>query len=111
MTRDIAVKFNITYCKDFDPQTGEGGVLRIPDPYIMDSTAVIPGLDGEKMSKSYGNTIPIFDTPKKIRKRIMSIVTDSTSSRTRKTPIHALFTPYSNSSVRKRNWRNNERTT
>jgi tryptophanyl-tRNA synthetase len=79
MTRDIAVKFNLTYCKDFDPQTGEGGVLRIPKPYIMDSTAVIPGLDGEKMSKSYGNTIPIFDTPKKVRKRIMSIVTDSTS--------------------------------
>lgn len=79
MTRDIAVKFNMTYCKDFDPQTGEGGILVVPKPYILESSAVVPGVDGAKMSKSYDNTVPIFDTPKRIRKKIMGIVTDCTS--------------------------------
>jgi tryptophanyl-tRNA synthetase len=79
MTRDIAVKFNMTYCPAFDPQTGEGGTLKLPDPYIIESTALVPGVDGDKMSKSYGNAIPMFESPKKIRKTIMSIVTDSTS--------------------------------
>ena len=70
VTRDIAQKFNDRY--------GEG-LLRIPEPRIRDETAVVPGLDGQKMSKSYQNTIEIFEeSEKKLRKKIMGIVTDST---------------------------------
>ena len=47
--RDIAVKFNMTYCPEFDPQSGEGGVLVLPDPHILDDTAIVPGTDGRKM--------------------------------------------------------------
>lgn len=68
VTRDIGERFNSTY----------GETLVIPEPYILESTAVVPGIDGQKMSKSYDNTIPIFDPEKATRKRIMSIVTDST---------------------------------
>jgi len=67
MTRDIAGKFNQQF----------GEVLVIPEPYILDATAVVPGLDGRKMSKSYGNEIGIFDEGKALKKKIMSIVTDS----------------------------------
>jgi tryptophanyl-tRNA synthetase len=63
-TRDLAVKFNRTYCKDFDPQTGAGGALTLPEPYILDDVAVVPGIDGRKMSKSYDNGIPLFGTDK-----------------------------------------------
>ncbi len=69
MTRDIAIKFNHTY--------GESFV--VPEPEIRDETAVVPGLDGQKMSKSYGNTLPIFGEEKPTRKLIMSIVMDSRS--------------------------------
>jgi len=68
VTRDLAIKFNNTY----------GEVLVVPDAMIRDEVAVVPGLDGQKMSKSYGNTIEIFGPEKKIRKKIMKIVTDST---------------------------------
>jgi tryptophanyl-tRNA synthetase len=78
ITRDIAVKFNSAYCKDFDPHTGEGGVLKLPAPHILEETAIVPGIDGEKMSKSYNNTIDLFGPEKETRKRIMSIKTDST---------------------------------
>ena len=67
MTRDIAVKFNETF----------GGVLRLPEPHIQPATEAVPGIDGQKMSKSYGNTIDIFGDEKEMRKRVMSIVTDS----------------------------------
>ncbi len=67
MARDIAVKFNNAY----------GEVFRVPEPDILEDVAVIPGTDGQKMSKSYGNTIPIFDEPKVIKKAVMGIVTDS----------------------------------
>jgi tryptophanyl-tRNA synthetase len=76
-TRDVAVKFNRTYCRDFDPQTGLGGVLTIPEPYILEDVAVVPGTDGQKMSKSYGNTIPMFGTDKEWEKSVSRIVTDS----------------------------------
>ena len=66
VTRDIAIKFNMTY----------GEVFTIPEPEIQESVAVIPGVDGQKMSKSYGNTIDIFSTEKELKKRVMSIVTD-----------------------------------
>ncbi|MDL5045798.1 tryptophan--tRNA ligase [Oscillatoria amoena NRMC-F 0135] len=67
VTRDIAIKFNDQY----------GETFRVPEPVIQDDVAVIPGLDGQKMSKSYHNTIPIFGEEKDIRKKVMSIVTDS----------------------------------
>lgn len=67
MARDIAVKFNNTF----------GETLVIPEPAIREETAVIPGTDGQKMSKSYGNTIPLFGSEKAIQKAIMGIVTDS----------------------------------
>ena len=68
VTRDIAMRFNNTY----------GEVFTIPKEYIVESVAVVPGIDGRKMSKSYGNTIEIFEPPESIRKKIMRIVTDST---------------------------------
>ncbi len=67
VTRDIAIKFNQTY--------GETFVL--PDPMIRSDVATVPGTDGQKMSKSYGNTIEIFGSQKPIRKKFMGIVTDS----------------------------------
>src|SRR6185295_675227 len=67
MTRDIAVKFNETY----------GETLVVPEPVIRDEVAVIPGLDGQKMSKSYGNTIEIFGDEAALRKKIMGIKMDS----------------------------------
>jgi tryptophanyl-tRNA synthetase len=76
-TRDVAVKFNRTYCEDFDPQTGLGGALTIPEPYILEDVAVVPGIDGQKMSKSYNNGIPLFGTDKEWEKATSRIVTDS----------------------------------
>ena len=67
VTRDIAIKFNEQY--------GETFVL--PEPRIRDEVAVVPGIDGQKMSKSYGNTIEIFGDEKATRKKIMGIVMDS----------------------------------
>lgn len=67
ITRDLAVKLNQTY----------GDVLTVPVPHIMDSVAVIPGIDGQKMSKSYNNTIDLFGTKKQLKKQVMSIVSDS----------------------------------
>jgi len=85
VTRDIALKFNSTY--------GETFVL--PEPQIMEELSVIPGVDGQKMSKSYDNTIVIFGDEKPLRKRIMSIVTDATPVEAPKDPatstIFALY--------------------
>jgi tryptophanyl-tRNA synthetase len=67
MTRDIAIKFNEQY----------GQTFVIPEPQIRDEVALVPGTDGQKMSKSYGNTIEIFGDEKIIRKKIMGIVMDS----------------------------------
>jgi tryptophanyl-tRNA synthetase len=67
VTRDIAIKFNNLY----------GETFVIPEPQIRAEVAVIPGIDGQKMSKSYGNAIEIFGDEKALRKRIMSIVMDS----------------------------------
>lgn len=78
VTRDIAQKFNDRY--------GEG-LLVVPEPRIREETATVPGLDGQKMSKSYGNSIDIFEeTEKKLRKKIMGIVTDSTPVEAPKDP-------------------------
>lgn len=78
IARDLAGKFNVAYCPDYDPETGEGGVLTLPEARVMASTALVPGTDGRKMSKSYGNTIEIFGTDKQVKKAIMRTVTDST---------------------------------
>jgi tryptophanyl-tRNA synthetase len=67
ITRDIAERFNHTF----------GEVFKLPEPYILESVAVVPGIDGRKMSKSYDNTIEIFDDPKTILKKCKAIVTDS----------------------------------
>ena len=67
VTRDIAVKFNNLY----------GETFVIPEPQILEEVAVIPGTDGQKMSKSYGNTIEIFGDENTLRKKVMSIVMDS----------------------------------
>ena len=69
MTRDLAAKLNRTVGRD---------VLVLPEPYIVPEVAVVPGIDGQKMSKSYGNAIEIFQTPQQTKKRCMQIVTDST---------------------------------
>src|SRR5687767_14362991 len=67
VTRDIAIKFNEAY----------GQTFVIPEPQIREEVAVVPGTDGQKMSKSYGNTIEIFGDEKATRKKIMSLVMDS----------------------------------
>jgi len=68
VTRDIAQKFNHIY----------GETLVVPDEYIVEGAAVVPGIDGKKMSKTYNNTIDIFDEVADIKKKVMKIVTDST---------------------------------
>ena len=68
VARDIAMRFNNNY----------GETFIVPKAYIIESVAVVPGIDGQKMSKSYRNTIEIFEQDKSIRKKIMGIVTDST---------------------------------
>jgi tryptophanyl-tRNA synthetase len=67
MTRDIAIKFNQSY----------GETFVVPDAEIREEVATVPGLDGQKMSKSYGNTIDIFGDEKATKKKIMGIVMDS----------------------------------
>ena len=76
ITRDLAVKINETY----------GQVFKLPEPRINPNTQVVPGLDGQKMSKSYGNNIDIFGDEKETRKRVMGIVTDSTPVEAPKDP-------------------------
>ena len=68
VTRDLAIRFNNHF----------GDILTVPDAYISTEVAVIPGLDGQKMSKSYNNTIELFGEGKPVRKKFMSIKTDST---------------------------------
>ena len=68
VTRDIAIRFNNAY----------GEIFTVPKEHIIESVAVVPGVDGRKMSKSYGNTIEIFEPEASVKKKIMKIVTDST---------------------------------
>lgn len=86
VTRDVAQRFNGLY----------GEVLTLPNAHVVEATAKVPGTDGEKMSKSYGNTIDIFEEPKKLRKKIMSIKTDSTPVEAPKDPDRdSIFALYS----------------
>jgi tryptophanyl-tRNA synthetase len=86
ITRDLAGKINETY----------GHVFKLPEPRIQAATEVVPGLDGQKMSKSYGNNIDIFGDERETRKRVMSIVTDSTPVEAPKDPERStIFKLYS----------------
>jgi tryptophanyl-tRNA synthetase len=86
MTRDLAGKMNEQF----------GQVFKLPEPRINPETEVVPGLDGQKMSKSYGNNIDIFGDEKETRKRVMSIVTDSTPVEAPKDPAKStIFQLYS----------------
>lgn len=90
ITRDIAERFNNVY----------GETFTLPEPLISDDIAVIPGIDGQKMSKSYDNTINIFEDDKTLKKKVMRIVTDSTPVEAPKNPetcnvfnLYRLFAP------------------
>ena len=86
--RDIAEKFNFTH----------GELFKLPKELVLDAVEVVPGTDGQKMSKSYGNTIPLFATDEEITKAVMSIPTDSKGKDEEKNPddlilyqMHKLF--------------------
>jgi tryptophanyl-tRNA synthetase len=81
VTRDIAEYFNNAY----------GELLTIPEPYIPESVATVPGRDGRKMSKSYGNTIELFAKEDEVRQQIFSIVTDSASVAEPKDPDRSML--------------------
>ena len=86
ITRDLAGKMNETF----------GQVFKLPEPRIQPETETVPGVDGQKMSKSYGNNIDIFGDEKEMRKRVMSIVTDSTPVEAPKDPATStIFKLYS----------------
>ncbi len=80
MTRDIASKFNLRYGGEF---------LKLPQPLIRDAGAVVPGTDGRKMSKSYHNTLPLFEEEKALRKNVMGLKTDSTPVEAPKDPANS----------------------
>jgi len=89
IARDIAIRFNNTY----------DNALVIPEPDIEIETQLVPGIDGKKMSKSYNNTIPIFDSEKKIRKKIMTIITDTADidePKDKDTPLFQLYSLFLN---------------
>ena len=86
MTRDLAVKMNETF----------GRIFKLPEPRIQPATETVPGIDGQKMSKSYGNNIDIFGDENEMRKRVMSIVTDSVAVDAPKDPATStIFKLYS----------------
>ena len=95
MTRDIAARFNHT----FDCE-----VFVLPEPHILEDVAVVPGIDGRKMSKSYDNTIRMFWPKKPLKKAVMSIVTDSTpveEPKDTKTPVFQLWSLFATQEERK----------
>ena len=85
MARDIAMKFNQQYNVEF---------FKLPEPLIMENLAVVPGTDGQKMSKSYGNTINMFAPKNVLKKQVMSIVTDSAELEEPKNPDNNISTLY-----------------
>lgn len=93
IARDLAGKFNRTY----------GDVFKLPVPYIPEEVAVVIGTDGQKMSKSYGNTIEIFASDKALKKQVMGIVTDSTPVEAPKDPdtIYKLYSYFATEDEKK----------
>ena len=86
ITRDLAIKMNEQY----------GSVFKLPEARIRETTETVPGIDGQKMSKSYGNTIDLFGSEKETRKRVMSIVSDSKPIEAPKEPLMStIFRLYS----------------
>ena len=92
VTRDLAQRFNTLFRE----------TITIPESRVLDSSAKVPGIDGEKMSKSYRNVIEIFEPPKKQRKKVMSIKTDSATLEDPKDPdscsVFALYKLFANES-------------
>jgi tryptophanyl-tRNA synthetase len=106
ITRDLCVKFNLAFVPGYDParpagdKKGRGAaVLKSPEARVHAATAVVPGLDGQKMSKSYGNTIDLFGDDASLKKCIMGMKTDSAGvddPKSREAPLYqllALFAP------------------
>jgi len=95
VTRDLAIKFNNLY----------GEVFHLPNPLINERVASIPGIDGQKMSKSYNNVIGIFESDKILEKKIKKIVTDSKNIEDKKDPescnIFSLYKLFSNTEEQK----------
>jgi tryptophanyl-tRNA synthetase len=92
MTRDLAVKMN----ESFGQSEPDGRIFKLPEARIQTATETVPGIDGQKMSKSYGNNIDLFGDEKEMRKRVMSIVTDSTPVEAPKDPAKStIFKLYS----------------
>ena len=92
MTRDLAVKMN----EIFGQSERDGRIFKLPEARIQPATETVPGIDGQKMSKSYGNNIDIFGDEKEMRKRVMSIVTDSSPVEAPKDPAKStIFKLYS----------------
>jgi tryptophanyl-tRNA synthetase len=81
--RDWATKFNLTYVPGYDAADPSGerggapGIFKLPEAFVREETSVLLGVDGQKMSKSYGNTIELFGDEREVKKKIMSIKTDS----------------------------------
>lgn len=99
ITRDTAEKFNRIF----------GDTFKIPEPLILENVATVPGTDGQKMSKSYNNTIGLFAEDDEIEKAVMSIVTDSKTPEEKKDPekdnifaMHKLFSKEQLSDIEKR---------
>jgi tryptophanyl-tRNA synthetase len=92
ITRNLVVKMNET----FGQSEPDGRIFKLPEARIQPATETIPGIDGQKMSKSYGNNIDIFGDEKEMRRRVMSIVTDSSPVETPKDPAKStIFKLYS----------------
>src|SRR5436190_2248322 len=92
ITRDLAVKMN----EIFGASEQDRRIFKLPEPRIQPATETVPGIDGQKMSKSYGNNIDIFGDEKEMRKRVMSIVTDSMPVEAPKDPAKStIFKLYS----------------
>jgi tryptophanyl-tRNA synthetase len=93
MTRDIAIKFNSAFVAKYNPADPKGekkgnvpGILKLPEAIVPEGAAAVPGTDGQKMSKSYGNVIELFAEDNVVKKQIMGIVSDSTPVEAPKNP-------------------------
>jgi tryptophanyl-tRNA synthetase len=100
ITRDLAIKFNLAFVPRYDPSQPDGdrkgrgrGILKLPEARVLESTAVVPGTDGQKMSKSYGNVIEMFAEDSVVKKQIMTMKTDSAAVEDAKDPAATPILP------------------